>query len=56
VKENCQEYEQFRGFVENTISDFVLITEEVLKVSTGLIKKAMWKVKKECHQLGLYLC
>jgi len=55
VKVNCQQYEQFRGFIENAISDFVLINEEDLKAWTGVLKKAMWKVKKECHQLRLYL-
>jgi hypothetical protein len=56
VKVNCQQYEQFRGFIENAISDFVFITEEGLKASTGVLKKVMWKVKMECHQLDLYLC
>jgi len=31
------------------------ITEEGLKVSARILKEAMWKVKTECHQLGLYL-
>ena len=39
VKVNCQHYEQFRGFIENAISDFVLIIEEVLMASTEVIKK-----------------
>jgi len=55
VQLNCQQYEQFRGFVENAISDFVLITEEGLKASTRVLKKAMWNVKKKCQQMGLYL-
>ena len=53
---NCQQYEKFRGFIENAISDFVLITEEGLEASTGGLKKAMWKEKMKCHQLVLYFC
>ena len=55
MKVNCQDYERFLGLIENAISDFVLITEEGLKTLTGVLEKVMWKVKKECHQLGLYL-
>ena len=31
------------------------ITEKGLKASVKTLKEAMWKVKTECHQLGLYL-
>jgi hypothetical protein len=46
VKVNCQQYEQFRGFIEHVNSDFVLIIEEVLKASTGVSKKPCGRLRR----------
>jgi hypothetical protein len=46
VNVNCQQYEQFRGFIENAIPDFVLITEEDLKASTGVIKRPCGRLRR----------